>query len=107
MLGLLDTAGFPLPEADRALNTVTAYAIDIAMGEAAWHNWLTRHDQTQQDWIDHAMSVAEEATTEDYPRLRTVVAGYAGKEPQRAMDDDFDYGLERVLDGLQARLDAT
>lgn len=74
------------------------------MGEAAWHNWLARHGQSQQDWFNGAMRVAEEAT-KDYQRVRTVVAGYEGKDPQKAMDEDFDYGLERVLDGLQARLD--
>ena len=105
LLGLFEAAGFPLPEAERALNTVSAYVTGVAIGEAAWHNWLARHGQTQQEWIDAAMHIAEEAT-EDYRRLRTVVAGYKGKDPQQAMDEDFDYGLERVLDGLQARLDA-
>jgi hypothetical protein len=35
------------------------------------------------------------------------VTGYGGRDPQKAQDEDFEYGLERVLDGLQARLDAT
>jgi AcrR family transcriptional regulator len=106
MLGLFEAAGFPLSEAERALNTVTAYVTGVAMGEAAWLNWLARHGQTQQEWIDGALRVAEEAT-EDYERLRKVVADYEGKDPQKAMDEDFEYGLETVLDGLQARLDVT
>ncbi len=104
MLGVFEAAGFDLPEAERALNTVTSYVTGVSMGEAAWNNWLARHGQTQQEWLDGALRVAEEAT-EGYERLRTVVAGYEGKDPQKAMDEDFDYGLERVLDGLQTRLD--
>ncbi len=104
MIGLLEAAGFPLAEAEQALTAVSAYVTGAAMSEAAWHNWLARHGQTQQDWLDDALRAAEEAT-EEYPRLRAVVTAYEGKDPQTAMDDDFAYGLERVLDGLQARLD--
>ena len=104
MLAVFEAAGFALPEAERALNTVSAYVIGSAMGEAAFRNWLTRHGQTQQEWMDESMRVAEEAT-EGYDRLRAVVATYEGKDPQQAMDDDFDYGLDRILDGLRSRLD--
>lgn len=104
MLGLFEAAGFELAEAERALNTVSAYVTGIAVGEAAWHNWLARHGQTQQDWMDNAARVAEEAM-EDYQRLRAIMAYYQDKDPQKATDEDFDYGLERILDGLQARLD--
>jgi hypothetical protein len=50
---------------------------------------------------------AADDVTEGHERLRTVTTGYAGQDPQQAMDEDFEYGLERVLDGLQARLDAS
>lgn len=106
MLALLETAGFPLPEAERTLNTISAYVIGVAIGEAAMHNWLDRHGQTAQDWIDSAMQQAKQAT-QDSPRLREVVTSYEDKDPQKAQEEDFEYGLERVLDGLQARLDAT
>jgi AcrR family transcriptional regulator len=105
MLAVFEAAGFELAEAERALNAVSAYVIGSAMGEAAFHNWLTRHGQTQQDWVDEALRIAED-TTEGHDRLRAVVATYAGKDPQQAMDEDFDYGLDRILDGLQSRLDA-
>jgi AcrR family transcriptional regulator len=104
MLAVFERAGFELAEAERALNTVGAYITGVAMSEAAWHNWLARRDLTQQEWIDNALRLAEEAT-EDHQRLRSVVTSYEGKNPQQAMNDDFEYGLECVLDGLQARLD--
>lgn len=43
------------------------------------------------------MRIADEATGND-ERLGAVVAGYKGKDPQDAMDEDFDDGPERVLD---------
>jgi AcrR family transcriptional regulator len=106
MLAVFEGAGFPLPEAERVLNTVSAYVTGIALGEAAWRTWLDRSDRSQQDWLDDAIRAADE-TTEGYERMQTVVANYAGKDPQQVMDEDFVYGLERVLDGLQARLDAS
>jgi AcrR family transcriptional regulator len=106
MLAVFEAAGFPLPEAERALNTVSAYVAGIALSEAALHGLLARHGQTPQEWLDDTMRGAEQIT-EDYERLHTTVTNYVGKDPQQAMDEDFEYGLERILDGLQARLDAS
>jgi AcrR family transcriptional regulator len=105
MLGLFESAGFPLPEAERAVNTVAGYVTGVALAEAAFHNWLARHGVSQQDWFDEAMRVAEEAT-KGHARLQSILTGYEGKDPLKAMEEDFEYGLDRVLDGLQARLDA-
>ena len=101
-----EAAGFPLREAERALNTVSAYVAGIALSEAALQGLLARHGQSPQDWLDELMSVADDVT-EGHERLRTITTGYAGKDPQQEVDEDFEYGLERVLDGLQARLDAS
>lgn len=104
MLGLFEAAGFPLAEAEQALTAVSGYVTGAAVSEAALQNWFARSGQSPQDWLDEMMRVAEDAS-EGHERLRTVVASYRGKDPQKAVVEDFDYGLERVLDGLQARLD--
>src|SRR5262245_9250965 len=106
MLVVFEGAGFPLPEAERALNTVSAYVAGIALSEAALHELLARQGQSPQDWLDEMVSVADDVT-KDHERLRELTTGYAGLDAQQAMDGDFEYGLERVLDGLQARLDAS
>jgi AcrR family transcriptional regulator len=105
MLAVFESAGFELPEAERALSAVAAYVTGAALGEASWHNWLARRGQTPQEWLEDSMSVAEE-TTEGHERVRTVAASYEGKDWRQAMDEEFEYGLERVLDGIQSRLDA-
>ncbi len=105
LIALFQSAGFELREAERALTTVTGYVTGIAMAEAAFRNWLVRHGQSEQDWLAESQRVAQQAT-ENYPRLRELVASYEGVDVQKAMDDDFEYGLDCVLDGLQARLDS-
>jgi AcrR family transcriptional regulator len=106
MLAVFEAAGFPLAEAERALSTLSAYVAGIALSEAAVQGLLARRGQSPQDWLDELMSTSDDLT-EGYDRLRTVTTDYAGKDPVQAMNEDFEYGLERVLDGLQARLDAS
>lgn len=105
LIGLFQNAGFELREAERALNTVSAYVIGSAMAEAAFRNWLARHGQSEQDWLAESQRVAQQAT-ENYPRLRELVDSYEGVDVQKSLDEDFDYGLDCILDGLQARLDS-
>lgn len=104
MLALYESAGFELREAERAMSTMSAYVLGVGMSEAAWHGWMDRHGQTAQEWVEDQHEQFEQ-TTEGFARLREVMSGYEGKDPQQMMDADFEYGLERMLDGLQARLD--
>jgi AcrR family transcriptional regulator len=104
MLAVFEAAGFDLGEADRAFNTLAAYVSGISIGEAAFHTWLRRHGRTPQEWLDDSLRGALQ-TTEGLERLHALVTSYEGLDPEKASNDDFDYGLERVLDGLQVRLD--
>jgi AcrR family transcriptional regulator len=104
-LAMLEAAGFELREAERAMNALTAYVLGVAMSEAAWRNWLDRRGQTEEDWA-RASGEAAGMAVGDLPRLREVLEGYRGMDPQKMLDADFEYGLDRVLDGLRARLDA-
>jgi AcrR family transcriptional regulator len=103
MLAVLEAAGFDLREAERALSALSAYVAGMAMSEAAWHTWIARRGLTPQEWADQLVGDAEQAT-EGHERLQAVVASYQGEDPEQAVDDDFAYGLDRFLDGLQSRL---
>ena len=105
MFALFEGAGFDLPEAERALNTLNSYVFGVAMGEAAWHNWLVRQGKSPREWLDESRRMVDTAATEGLERLRAIVTNYEGTDPQKVVNEDFEYGLERVLDGLQTRLD--
>ncbi len=105
LLALFEGVGFSLREAERALNTMAAYVIGVAVSEAAWHTATSHHAGNEREWIAETQRVAEEAT-KDYPRLRELVAHYQDVDVRGVMDEDFDYGLERILDGIGVRLDA-
>ncbi|MFE9096506.1 TetR/AcrR family transcriptional regulator [Streptomyces sp. NPDC007264] len=103
MLGLFTTAGFPAGEADRAVATVVAYVTGMATSEAAWLTVLARSGQDEQEWVERLWPAAERAA-QAYPRLREGYAEQRGKDPRAAREEGFQYGLERVLDGLETRL---
>jgi AcrR family transcriptional regulator len=105
MIKLFGQAGFPSGEADRAFSTVTSYVTGVAMAEAAWHSLLARRGLSHQDWADEAVAAANQAS-DGRPVLQEVMENYKDKDPRQAMDEDFADALDRILDGLQARLDS-
>ncbi|GAA3125827.1 TetR/AcrR family transcriptional regulator C-terminal domain-containing protein [Planomonospora alba] len=103
MITLFRAAGFPPGEADQAMNTLIAYVIGMATSEAAYLSMLARSGRTEQEWAESLRPVVEQAMR-DHPRLREAHAAQHGGDPERVREEGFGYGLERVLDGLQARL---
>ncbi|UKY53081.1 TetR/AcrR family transcriptional regulator [Streptomyces inhibens] len=104
MLALFRAAGFDGGEADQAMKTVIAYVIGTATSEAAYLSLLARSGQDERDWLESLRPASEQAM-QDHPRLREGQSARQGKDPRTVREENFDYGLQRVLDGLAARLD--
>jgi AcrR family transcriptional regulator len=103
VLALFRSAGFPPGEADLAMKTLIAYVVGMTTSEAAYLSVLARSGQTERQWADGLRSAAEPAL-EDHPRLREGYEARRDDDPGRAREESFTYGLDRVLDGLAARL---
>jgi hypothetical protein len=103
MLAVFQSAGLPAAEADPAVSAFTAYVIGMATSEAAWLTALARSGMSEREWMEQLWPAAEEAA-QDHPKLREQYAGLQDKDPREIRDDKFDYGLQRVLDGLATRL---
>jgi AcrR family transcriptional regulator len=103
-LALFEAAGFTLAEADAATSTLGAYVIGVAITEAAWLTALARSGRSEREWADEVWPAAREAA-ESYPALRRLYAlSTDGGDPQQIREGGFDYGLDRVLDGLEGVL---
>ncbi|MEF3113705.1 hypothetical protein [Streptomyces chrestomyceticus] len=89
----------------QAAGTLTAYAIGIATFEAACLSAIARSGRTEQEWVADLRPTFDEAWR-DHPRLRDGNSAQQEVPPQQIRDDACSYGLDRVLDGLAARLDA-
>lgn len=103
LLGLFEAAGFPLKEADRAEGTVTAYVLGVSTAEAAWVSMVARSGQSAEEWAERLWPAAERAV-QDFPRLRARYAEQRESALANENDEAFDYGLQRILDGLESRL---
>lgn len=103
LLQLFAAAGFPGEEVLHAVQTLVAYVFGTAMSEAAWLRHLQREGVTEAERMAQLWPEAEEAAA-GYDHMRDVYAAERGKDPRLSRDMTFGYGVDRVLDGLQARL---
>jgi AcrR family transcriptional regulator len=103
ILALLEAAGFAPDEASHAMKAVAAYVIGVGISEAAWLTKLAGTRQTEREWVERLWPAAEQAARE-YPTLRERYATRRGRDPGQMREEAFGYGLERILDGLAARL---
>ncbi|MFH8292750.1 TetR/AcrR family transcriptional regulator [Streptomyces sp. NPDC018059] len=98
MAAVYDAAGFPADETEQALSTVISYVIGMATSEAAYLSLIARSGKTEREFAESlAAGTAGSAGTADAGDVRV-------GDPQQAREATFDYGLQRVLDGLAVRL---
>ncbi|WP_374776854.1 TetR/AcrR family transcriptional regulator [Streptomyces sp. NBC_01310] len=103
MLALFQTAGFPAGEADLAMKAVISYVVGATTSEAAYLSLLARSGQSEQEWLESLRPAVEQASA-GHPLPSEEHAAQESRDPRKAREESFDYGLQRVLDGLQARL---
>ncbi|GAA1958445.1 TetR/AcrR family transcriptional regulator [Catenulispora subtropica] len=103
-LGILTMAGFSEDEAAKALGTVSSYVLGATAAESGWLSALRRNGYEEKDWMriigpTVVESVADSGLTEFYlEQLK--------RDPQEVRMENFSYGLDLIIDSLQARLAA-
>ncbi|MFI1681699.1 TetR/AcrR family transcriptional regulator [Streptomyces sp. NPDC020607] len=93
MAAVYRTAGFPEAETELALSTVISYVIGMATSEAAYLSLIARSGVTEREFAERLRGEGGSGSRTD--------------DPEQVREETFDYGLQRVLDGLQARLAST
>ncbi|MFE4514121.1 TetR/AcrR family transcriptional regulator [Kitasatospora sp. NPDC056783] len=105
MLAVMETAGFKLGEANVAMSAVMGYTIGAACVEASWVTALARSGQDEQEWMDQLVPAVIEATKE-FPRLHRLYTTEVPDEVAEGRDGSFTLGVNVILDGIEANLDA-
>jgi AcrR family transcriptional regulator len=103
MLSIFETVGMPLVEGEQAMTAVVGYVVGMASSEAAWLNMLARSELNERDWVENLWPSVDEAARA-YPRLQNLYSAQRGRDPEGARNESFDYGLDRVLDGIEIQL---
>jgi AcrR family transcriptional regulator len=101
MLAIVEAGGFSLHEGNRVVTVVVAYVMGMALNEASWLSTVKRSGRTEQEWLA-AVRPAAEAAAQAYPRLGKLYAEHLSTELEQGREDDFSYGLARLIDGISA-----
>jgi AcrR family transcriptional regulator len=107
-LGVYEAAGFAGADADDAHKTVFAFVLATALGAAAellWRARVRRDGGDEEEQLRDTVARASEIAMR-FPRLRARIQALEDADPAAAGDQSFEFGLQAILDGLQARLAA-
>lgn len=94
VLGCLRSAGFPIPLAAHAFSVLDAYVFGFVLTEV---NLPFEAGEATDDFVAGLNLVAAE-----HPHLAEMITAQVTGRAY-SYGDEFDYGLELILDGLQAR----
>lgn len=108
-LAVYEKAGFTGPQADRAAAAVFTYVLGNATPRAATASLTRRIEREGGDAEEAFDAVMKEAveTASGFPRLRARIDSLADTNYAEAPDGTFDFGLQSLFDGLEARLRLT
>ncbi|MFC9279165.1 TetR/AcrR family transcriptional regulator [Streptomyces collinus] len=107
-LAVYEKAGFDTDGADRAAAAVFTFVLGSALAPAAQvslNRRLSKNGADAERLMAEAMTSATE-TARQYPRLRERLGTTAANEYAAAPDSTFEFGLQSLLDGFEAALDA-
>ncbi len=107
LLAIYEAAGFTSAQADQAAATIFTFVLGNALGRAATASLtrkLSRDGGNAEELIRDSTARASEIAAQ-FPRLRAR-AGTAADAYGAAPGNSFEFGLQAILDGLQAQLAA-
>jgi len=99
MIRILKDAGFSIEMALHAYSTVDSYVYGFVLQE------LTLPFETSEELRDVAQTILAQFPRGQYPHLAEVVEMYVAK-PNYRYADEFEFGLNLILDGLELKLRA-
>jgi AcrR family transcriptional regulator len=106
-LAIFERAGFAAADADRAAATVSMFVLGSALGPAAYVSLTRRLTKSGGD-AERLLADTMARSTEiamGFPRLRERIHT-SGAEYAAAPEHSFEFGLQAILDGFEARLAA-
>jgi AcrR family transcriptional regulator len=104
-LAIYEAAGFTGAQAAQAATTVFTFVLGNALGQAAAASLtrkLSRDGGNAEELMREGMAKAREIATQ-FPRLRARL-DTAATDYGAAPDNTFEFGLQAILDGLEAQL---
>jgi AcrR family transcriptional regulator len=102
VLGALRAGGFSVAQAYAAFLTVDSYVYGFVLQEAAF----PVHERDRGVVVEQLAPAIDPKLYPHIAEMMAFVAERSGKDPERAADVDFAFGLELILDALGASVRA-
>lgn len=104
LIGMLTAAGFSGMQVAYASSLVMSHAIGSATMEAAWRGSLAPSGKTPNEAVDELRPYIDEVASR-YANYGAWWQENQALDVEAMQDDNFAFGVERLLDGLQSWLD--
>ncbi|MEO3784814.1 TetR/AcrR family transcriptional regulator [Actinocorallia sp. B10E7] len=103
LYGIVDGIGLDIDEMMRAINLVYAYAEGAVRQELAAERRAAASGAGEEEWMRaHSAYVRSLMGTGRYPLMQRVML--EAEQPHMTPEENFEYGLQRVLDGIETWL---
>lgn len=102
-LVLFGAAGFSDQEVDLAMGSVMSYVLGTVSAEVATREMVRKSGSTEDRWVSELLEQAEARST-DYPAMQQSVRRRIVTDLDTGLTNNFVFGLDALLDGLQTRV---
>jgi AcrR family transcriptional regulator len=102
-LVLFGAAGFTTHEVDLAMGSVMSYVLGTVSAEVATREMVRKSGRSEESWVSEMMEQAQ-AVASDYPQMQESVRRRTTTDLDSGLTENFVFGLDALLDGLQARV---
>jgi AcrR family transcriptional regulator len=102
-LVLFGAAGFKDHEIDLAMGSVMSYVLGTASSEVATRQMVLKSGRSESDWVGDLLQQAE-SVADDYPEMQESVRRRSNLGLDPALTENFVFGLDALLDGLEVRV---
>ncbi|MFI5803513.1 TetR/AcrR family transcriptional regulator [Streptomyces sp. NPDC051561] len=106
LAAVIHSAGFDGEETEMAISPVFAYVIGYTISETAYLSMIARSGRSEEEWVESLSAAAAARIEEGHPGPMEGRDLVRDRKPEQIREDKFDYGLQRVLDGLEFKLGA-
>jgi AcrR family transcriptional regulator len=102
-LVLFGAAGFTSREVDLAMGSVMSYVLGTVSAEVATREMVRKSGRSEESWVSELLEQAQSVAT-DYPQMQESVRRRTSTDLDSELTENFVFGLDALLDGLQARV---
>jgi AcrR family transcriptional regulator len=102
-LVLFGAAGFSDREIDLAMGSVMSYVLGTVSAEVATREMVRKSGRSEETWVSEMLEQAQAVAT-DYPSMQESVRRRTSATLDTSLTENFVFGLDALLDGLETRV---